>query len=164
MDLILGENSRVETLYFLMSEDNVRMQLQLPWIKFGTDAGGPDPATVRGMLHPRSYGTYPRILGRYVRDEQVLPLEDAIRKMTSAVATRLMIENRGELRAGRFADIVVFDPRTIIDNATFEQPLQLSTGVVHVWVNGVQALRDGVHTGSKSGRIVRGPGYRERSR
>jgi dihydroorotase/N-acyl-D-amino-acid deacylase len=160
MDLILSENSRVETLYFLMSEENVRTQLALPWIKFGTDAGGPDPAAVRGMLHPRSYGTYPRILGRYVRDEGVLTLEDAVRKMTSAVATRLMIQDRGELREGRYADVVVFDPRSIIDRATFEQPLQLSTGVTHVWVNGVQVLRDGSHTGAKPGRIVRGPGYR----
>ncbi len=162
MDLIVSENSRVETLYFMMSEDNVRKQLALPWMKFGTDASGPDPATVRGMLHPRSYGTYPRILGRYVRDEGVLSLEDAVRKMTSAVATRLMIEGRGEIREGMFADVVVFDFRTIIDHATFEQPLQLSTGVQHVWVNGVQVLRDGVHTGAKSGRIVRGPGYRPR--
>ena len=162
MDLILTENSRVETLYFLMSEDNVRAQLKLPWIKFGTDAGGPDPASVRGMLHPRSYGTYPRILGRYVREEGVLSLEEAVRKASSAVATRLMIENRGLLREGYFADVVVFDPRTIIDKATFEQPLQLSTGVQHVWVNGVQVLRDGTHTGAKPGRIVRGPGYRGR--
>jgi dihydroorotase/N-acyl-D-amino-acid deacylase len=160
MDLILTENSRVETLYFLMSEENVREQLKLPWMKFGTDAGGPDPATVRGMLHPRSYGTYPRILGKYVRDERVLPLEEAIRKMTSAVATRLLIENRGLLREGFYADVVVFDPRTIIDRATFEQPLQLSTGVSHVWVNGVQVLKDGTHTGAKPGRVVRGPGWR----
>ena len=159
MDLILTENNRVETLYFLMSEENVREQLKLPWIKFGTDAGGPDPATVRGMLHPRSYGTYPRILGRYVRDERVLTLEEAVRKSSSAVATRLLIEGRGVVKEGMFADIAIFDPRTIIDRATFEQPLQLSTGVLHVLVNGVPVLRDGVHTGAKSGRILRGPGY-----
>lgn len=159
MDLILSENSRVETIYFLMSEENVKSQLQLPWIKWGTDAGGPDPTTVRGMLHPRSYGTYPRILGRYVRDEKVLTLEDAVRKATAAVATRLMIKDRGLVREGLFADLVVFDPRTIIDKATFEQPLQLSTGVAHVWVNGVQVLRDGQHTGAKPGRVLRGPGY-----
>lgn len=159
MDLILSENSRVETIYFLMSEDNVRLQMRQPWMKFGTDAGGPDPATVRGMLHPRSYGTYPRILGHYVRDEGVLTLEDAVRKASGAVATRLLIAGRGELRPGHFADIVVFDPRTIIDRATFEEPLQLSTGVQHVWVNGVQVLRDGMHTGAKPGRALRGPGY-----
>ena len=162
MDLILTENSRVETIYFLMSEENVREQLKLPWIKIGTDAGGPDPATVRGMVHPRSYGTYPRILGKYVRDEGVLPIEEAVRKMTSAVATRLLIENRGLVREGYYADVVVFDPRTIIDKATFEQPLQLSTGVSQVWVNGVQVLKDGVHTGAKPGRIVRGPGWKAR--
>ncbi len=162
MDLILSENSRVETLYFLMSEENVRTQLKLPWMKFGTDAGGPDPANVRGMLHPRSYGTYPRILGRYVRDEGVLSLEDAVRKMSSAVAVRLMIRDRGELKTGNYADVVVFDPRTIIDKATFEQPLQLSTGVAHVWVNGVRVLQDGVHTGARPGRVVRGPGHRLR--
>jgi dihydroorotase/N-acyl-D-amino-acid deacylase len=160
MDLILSENSRVETIYFLMSDENVRSQLKLPWMKFGTDAGGPHPDSVRGMLHPRSYGTYPRILGRYVRDEGVLSLEDAVRKMSSAVATRLMIADRGQLRAGNYADVVVFDPRTIMDNATFEQPLQLSTGVTHVWVNGVRVVRDGAHTGAKPGRVVRGPGYR----
>ena len=159
MDLILSENSRVETIYFLMSEENVKAQLQLPWIKWGTDAGGPDPSTVRGMLHPRSYGTYPRILGRYVRDEKVLPLEEAVRKASSAVAARLMIKDRGLLREGYYADIVVFDPRTIIDKATFEQPLQLSTGVSHVWVNGVQVFGNGQHTGAKPGRILRGPGY-----
>jgi len=163
MDLILSENSRVETIYFLMSEDNVRMQLRQPWMKFGTDAGGPDPGSVRGMLHPRSYGTYPRILGRYVRDEGVLTLEDAVRKASGAVATRLMIRGRGELRPGNFADIVVFDPRAIVDRATFEEPLQLSTGVLHVWVNGVQVLRDGNHTGAKPGRALRGPGYRKGS-
>lgn len=162
MDLILTENSRVETIYFLMSEENVRSQLQLPWIKWGTDAGGPDPATVRGMLHPRSYGTYPRILGRYVREERVIPLEDAVRKATSAVATRLMIKERGLVREGYFADLVVFDPRTIIDKATFEQPLQLSTGVSHVWVNGIQVLRDGQHTGARAGRVLRGPGHATR--
>jgi N-acyl-D-amino-acid deacylase len=164
MDLILSENSRVETIYFLMSEENVKLQLRQPWMKFGTDAGGPDPASVRGMLHPRSYGTYPRILGKYVRDEGVLTLEEAVRKASSAVARRLMIQQRGELREGNFADIIVFDPRIIIDKATFEQPLQLSTGVSHVWVNGVQVVRDGAHTGAKPGRALRGPGYRPAAR
>jgi dihydroorotase/N-acyl-D-amino-acid deacylase len=159
MRLISSEGNRVETLYFLMSEENVRRQLALPWMKFGTDAGGPHPDSVRGMLHPRSYGTYPRIIGRYVR-EGVLPLEDAVRKASSAVATRLLIADRGLLRPGYFADVVVFDPNTLVDNATFEQPLQLSTGVIHVWVNGEQVLRDGVHTGARPGRALRGPGYR----
>jgi dihydroorotase/N-acyl-D-amino-acid deacylase len=160
MDLILTEHSRVETTYFLMDEENVKLQLQQPWMKIGTDAGGPDPDSVRALVHPRTFGTYPRILGKYVREEHVIPLEDAIRKMTSAVATRLSIPDRGLLRPGMYADVVVFDPNTIIDRATFEQPKQLSVGVMHVWVNGVQVLRDGQHTGAKPGRAVRGPGYR----
>ena len=159
MNLILGERRRVETIYFLMSEDNVRLQLQQPWIKIGTDAAGPDPDSVRGLLHPRSYGTYPRILGRYVRDDHVLTLEDAVRKMSSAVATRLAIADRGVLKEGMFADIVIFDPATIIDRATFDQPKQLSTGVRYVWVNGTLVWRDGAHTGAKPGHVLRGQGY-----
>jgi dihydroorotase/N-acyl-D-amino-acid deacylase len=160
MDLILSEHSRVETTYFLMSEDNVKLQLRQPWMKFGTDAGGPDPDSVRALVHPRTFGNYPRILGLYVRDERVIPLEDAIRKMTSAVATRLSIPDRGLLRPGMFADVVVFDPATIADRATYEQPKQLSVGVRDVWVNGVQVLRGGKHTGATPGRALRGPGYR----
>jgi dihydroorotase/N-acyl-D-amino-acid deacylase len=160
MDLILSERSRVETTYFLMNEENVKLQLQQPWMKIGTDAGGPDPDSVRALVHPRTFGTYPRILGKYVRDEKVIPLEDAIRKMTSAVATRLSIHDRGLLQPGMFADIVVFDPATIADRATFEQPKQLSVGVRDVLVNGALVLRNGAHTGAKPGRAVRGPGYR----
>lgn len=163
MDLILSEHSRVETTYFLMSEDNVKLQLQQPWIKIGTDAGGPDPDSVRALVHPRTFGNYPRILGRYVREEHVLPLEDAIRKMTSAVADRLSIHDRGVLAPGMYADVVVFDPKTIIDRATYENPKQLSVGVRDVWVNGVQVIRDGAHTGAKPGRALRGPGYRARA-
>jgi dihydroorotase/N-acyl-D-amino-acid deacylase len=159
MDLILSEHSRVETTYFLMSEDNVKLQLQQPWIKIGTDAGGPDPDSVRALVHPRTFGNYPRILGKYVRDEHVIPLEDAIRKMTSAVADRLSIHDRGLLEPGMFADVVAFDPATIADRATYEQPKQLSVGVRDVWVNGVQVIRGGTHTGAKPGRALRGPGY-----
>lgn len=159
MRLISSERRRVETIYFLMNEDNVKLQLQQPWIKVGTDAAGPDPDSVHALLHPRSYGTYPRILGRYVRDEHVLTLEDAVRKMSSAVATRLSIPDRGVLKPGMFADIVVFDPNTIIDRATFEQPKQISTGVRYVWVNGTLVWRDGAHTGAKPGHILRGQGY-----
>ncbi|MEP6492638.1 MAG: D-aminoacylase [bacterium] len=160
MDLISSEHSRVETTYFLMSEDNVKLQLQQPWMKIGTDAGGPDPDSVRALVHPRTFGNYPRILGKYVRDEHVIGLEDAIRKMTSAVAARLSLHERGVLAPGMFADIVVFDPATIADRATYEQPKQLSVGVRQVLVNGVQVIRDGQHTGAKPGRAVRGPGYR----
>lgn len=159
-DLVLDERQGVGTIYFLMTEENVRLQLQADWIKFGTDAGGFDPEAATGMTHPRAYGTYPRILGRYVRDEGVIPLEDAVRKMTSAVATRLSISGRGVLKEGFFADIVVFDPRTVGDRATYEEPHQLSEGILHVWVNGVPVVRDGKHTGAKPGRALRGPGYR----
>ena len=160
MDLILSERSRVETMYFLMNEDNVKLQLQQPWMKFGSDATGPDPDSVRALVHPRTFGNFPRVLGKYVRDERVIPLEDAIRKMTSAVATRLSIHDRGLLMPGMFADVVVFDPATIADRATYEQPKQLAVGMRQVFVNGVQVVRDGAHTGAKPGRAVRGPGYR----
>jgi dihydroorotase/N-acyl-D-amino-acid deacylase len=159
MDLILSERQRIDTIYFMMSEENVALQLRQPWIKFGTDAGGHDPEHAEGLVHPRSYGTYPRILGKYVREEKVLPLEDAVRKMTSAVAARLSIRDRGLLREGFLADVVVFDQETIQDRATYEAPHQLSQGVRHVFVNGQEVVRDGQHTGARPGRIVRGPGY-----
>lgn len=159
MDLILSEHSRVETVFFLMSEENVRTKLRQPWMKFGTDASGHDPGHPNGLTHPRSYGNYPRILGKYVRDEKVLTLEDAIRKMTSAVATRLSIADRGLVRPGFYADLVVFDPATVADRATFEQPHQVSVGIKYVFVNGVLVVRDGTHTGAKPGKLVRGPGF-----
>ena len=159
IDLIVSEGTRIGTIFFMMSEENVVLQLRQPWIKIGTDAGGIDPDSARGLTHPRAYGTYPRILGRYVREQGVLPLEDAVRKMASAVATRLGIRDRGLLQEGYFADVVVFDPTTVIDRATFERPHQLSVGVRHVFVNGVGVVRNGRHTGAKPGRIVRGPGY-----
>jgi len=164
MDLLVSEEQRIGTIYFMMSEDNVKLQLRQPWLKFGTDAGGADPDSARGLTHPRAYGTYPRILGKYVRDEGVLTLEDAVRKATSAVATRLSIQDRGLLREGFYADVVVFDPTTIADRATFEQPHQLSAGVRDVFVNGVGVVRGARHTGAKPGRAVRGPGYRPASK
>ena len=160
MEITLMTAGHAGMVIFMMSEENVALQLRQPWIKIGTDASGFDPADVTGMVHPRSYGTYPRILGRYVRDEGVITLEDAIRKMTSAVATRLSIHDRGVLKPGMYADVVVFDPATVGDRATFEEPHQLSVGVEEVLVNGVQVLRAGEHTGAKPGRIVRGPGYK----
>lgn len=162
MNLLISEEQRIGTVYFMMSEDNVKLQLVQPWLKFGTDAGGADPEHAQGLTHPRAYGTYPRILGKYVRDERVLRLEDAVRKATSAVATRLSIPDRGLLREGFYADLVVFDPATIADRATFEQPHQLSVGVRDVFVNGVGVVRDGRHTGATPGRVVRGPGYAAR--
>jgi N-acyl-D-amino-acid deacylase len=161
MDLIVSEGKRIGTVYFMMSEDNVRLQLRQPWMKFGTDAEGFDPEHATGLAHPRSYGTFPRILGKYVRDEKVMPLEEAIRKMTSAVADRLSIRDRGLLRAGLYADVVIFDPQTIADRATFEKPHQLSVGIKAVFVNGTLVVREGRHTGAKPGEIVRGPGYRD---
>jgi N-acyl-D-amino-acid deacylase len=155
-DLLVSEEQRVSTIYFSMSEDNLRLQLKEPWIKISTDAGGYDPAwaTELGPTHPRTYGTYPRVLGRYVREEGVLALEDAVRKMTSSVADRLGLRERGLLRPGMYADVVVFDPETVADRATFEEPHQLSTGVREVWVNGTRVVKDSAHTGAKPGRVV----------
>jgi dihydroorotase/N-acyl-D-amino-acid deacylase len=163
LDLLAAEGQRISTIYFSMDEANVRMQLGLPWIKISTDAGGYDPAWAAplGPVHPRGYGTYPRVLGRYVRDERALALEDAVRKMTSAVADRLGLRERGLLRAGCYADVVVFDPATIADRATFEAPHQLATGMRDVWVNGARVLLDGAHTGATPGRIVAGRGRRD---
>jgi dihydroorotase/N-acyl-D-amino-acid deacylase len=160
MDLLASEGQRIGTIYFMMDEDNVRRQLQQPWITIGTDAGGLDPAWAKdyGPYHPRAYGSYPRILGKYVREEKVIPLEEAIRKMSSAVAQRLGIRQRGLLREGFYADVVLFDPATIGDRATFEDPHQLSVGVRDVWVNGVRVLKNGKHTGATPGRVVEGPG------
>jgi N-acyl-D-amino-acid deacylase len=161
IDLLLSEEQRISTIYFKISEENLRMQLQLPWIKFSTDAGGFDPAWARelGPYHPRAYGTYPRILGRYVREQGIISLENAIHKMTWAVAARLGLRERGQLGRGFCADVVVLDPQTINDRATFEDPHQLSLGVRDVWVNGARVLKDGVHTGATPGRIVNGPGW-----
>ncbi len=159
MDLILSEHRRVETVYFMMSEDNVKLQLRQPWMKIGTDAAGLDPEAAKDLAHPRAYGTYPKILGEYVREQKVLTLEEAVRKMSSAVARRLSIQDRGLIQEGMYADIAVFDARSIIDHATFEQPHQLSAGVKYVLVNGVLVVRDGRHTGAMPGKLVRGPGY-----
>jgi len=160
MDLISEEENRVGGVFFMMTEENVKLQLQQPWIKFGTDAGGHDPEKATGLTHPRAYGNFPRLLGKYVREERVLTLEEAVRKASAAVASRLSIRERGLLREEMYADIVVFDAERIADRATFEQPHQLSVGMQHVFVNGVAVLRDGQHTGAAPGRIVRGPGYR----
>ena len=162
IDLLISEEQRIGTIYFSMSEENVRRQMREPWIKFSTDAGGVDPlwAMERGPTHPRAYGTYPRVLGKYVREESILPLEDAIRKMSGAVADRLSLRDRGQLRAGFYADVVIFDPETIGDRATFEDSHQLSVGIRDVWVNGTRVLREGAHTEATPGRFLRGPGAR----
>lgn len=161
MDLVVADDSRVGTVYFLMSEDNVRKQIALPWLSFGSDAGSlaPEGVFLGSNPHPRAYGNFARLLGRYVRDEQVIPLEEAIRKLTSLPATNLKLRSRGSLQPGYIADVVVFDADAITDHATFEEPHQYATGMVHVFVNGQQVLRDGEHTGELPGRVVRGPGW-----
>lgn len=159
IDLNIAEKAQLGEILFRMSEDNVRLQLKQPWIKWGTDAAADDPATAKVMVHPRTYGNFTRLLGKYVRDEHVITLEDAVRKATSAVATRLSIQDRGLIKEGMKADILVFDPATIADKATFEKPHQLSVGISEMFVNGVEVLHDGVHTGAKPGQVVRGPGW-----
>ncbi len=160
MNLVLEDRSRVGTVYFLMSEDNLRKQIALPWVSFGSDAGSiaPELPFIKSSTHPRAYGNFSRLLGRYVRDEKVIPLEEAIRKLTGLPATNLELDRRGFLREGMFADVTVFDPRAIVDRATFEKPHQFSTGVRHVFVNGGHVLENGEHTGAKPGRVVHGPG------
>jgi N-acyl-D-amino-acid deacylase len=159
IDLLVAEGQRVFSAYYSMSETNLRLQLAQPWVKISTDAGGVDPAWAGGTpTHPRAYGTYPRVLGKYVREEKALGLEDAVRKMTSAVADRLGLRERGLIRAGMLADVVVFDPATIADKATFESTHQLAVGVRDVWVNGSRVLAMGDHTGAKPGRFVVGAG------
>jgi dihydroorotase/N-acyl-D-amino-acid deacylase len=160
MDLTILERNRLGQVIFVASDSNIALQVVKPWMKFGTDAAGYDPDSAKGATHPRSYGTYPRILGRFVREQKLLTLEDAIRKMSGATAQRLSIPDRGMLREGMYADVMVFDPNTIIDRATYERPHQLSVGVIHVLVNGVPVVSEGRITGAKPGRIVRGPGYR----
>jgi N-acyl-D-amino-acid deacylase len=157
MDLVIEDDSRVSTVYFLMSEENVRRQIVLPWVSFGSDGGtrGIDGVFLKSSAHPRAYGNFARVYARYVRDEKLVPLAEAVRRMTSLPASNLGIAQRGLLKKGNFADVVVFDPQTIQDHATFDKPMQYATGVSGVWVNGVAVIRDGEHTGAKPGRVVR---------
>ena len=161
MDLVIEDNSRVGTVYFLMSEDNVKRQVGLPWVSFGSDAESavPEGVFLKSSTHPRAYGNFARALGKYSRDEKAAPVADVIRRMTSFPATNLGIKGRGVLRDGYFADVVIFDPAKIQDHATFQKPQQLSTGVRDVFVNGIQVLKEGKHTGAKPGRFVHGPGW-----
>ena len=162
IDLIIQDSSRVEVAYFLMSEDNVKKQLALPWVSFGSDAASmaPEGNFLKQSTHPRAYGNFTRVIGHYSRDEKVIPLEIAIQKLAKVAATSLHISKRGELKPGYYADILVFDPATVKDNATYEKPQQYSTGMIHVWVNGVQVLKNGEHTNAKPGRFVKGPGVK----
>jgi N-acyl-D-amino-acid deacylase len=160
LDLTLEEEGRLGALYFLASEENLALQIRQPWVKVGTDGeAGEADSLPQGETHPRAYGTYTRILGRYVREQRLLPLEEAVRKMTSAVAARLSLRDRGLIRDGMYADLVVFDPATVLDRATYDRSHQVSTGIRDVFVNGVAVLRNGRHTGARPGRAVRGPGW-----
>jgi N-acyl-D-amino-acid deacylase len=160
MDLIAEDESRIGTLYFIISEDNIRKELAKPWISFGSDEASqaPEGVFLRSNPHPRAYGNFSRVLGKYVRDEKVISIKEAIRRLSGLPATNLGLDHRGFLKEGMFADVVVFDPATIADRATFEKPHQYAIGVKHVFVNGVQVLNDGEHTGAKPGRALWGPG------
>ena len=160
MDLILEDRSRISTIYFLMSEENMRKQVKKNWVSFGSDEASqaPEGAFLKSNPHPRAYGNFARLLGQYVREEKVISLEEAVRRLTSLPATNLGLQDRGQLKQGMFADVVVFDPKTIADRATFEQPHQYAVGMRHVLVNGVPVLQDGEHTGAKAGRALWGPG------
>jgi N-acyl-D-amino-acid deacylase len=161
MDLVVEDGSRVQVVYFFMSDDNVTKKIGLPWMAFGSDAGSmaPEGVFLKSSTHPRAYGNFARLLGKYVRDEDAASLEEVIRRLTTFPAENLKIDSRGRLEVGYFADVVVFDPETIEDHATFENPHRYATGMQHVFVNGVAVLRDGEHTGAFPGRFVRGPGY-----
>lgn len=160
MDLVLEDRSRIGTIYFLMSEENVKKEIQQPWVSFGSDAASiaPEGVFLKSSAHPRAYGNFARLLGKYVREEKVISLSEAIRRLTSLPANNLGLDHRGLLQPGMFADVVVFDPNTITDRATYENPHQLAVGVKDVFVNGVHVLKDGEHTGAKPGRALYGPG------
>jgi N-acyl-D-amino-acid deacylase len=163
MDLVVSDSTRVGTAYFMMNEDNIKRQLQLPYVSFGSDAGSPaaEGIFLKYQDHPRAYGNFSRLLAKYVRDEKVLPLHEAIRRLTSLPASNLKIQKRGTLRVGYYADVVIFDAGKIQDHATFDKPHQYSTGMQHVIVNGKVVLENGEHTGAKPGRVVYGPGYKK---
>jgi N-acyl-D-amino-acid deacylase len=162
MELVVSDGSRVDVVYFLMSEENVKKQIKLPYMSFCSDAGSmaPEGVFLKASQHPRAYGNFARLLGKYVRDEKVISLEEAIRKLTSLPCDNLKIKKRGRLEVGNYADIVIFDPMKIQDKATFEKPHQLSQGMMHVFVNGTQVVKHSQHTNNKPGRFVKGPGWK----
>ena len=163
MDLVIQDGSRVDAVYFLMSEDNVKKQIALPWVSFGSDEGSsaPEGVFLKSSAHPRAYGNVARLLGKYVRDENIISLEEAVYRLTTLPATNLKIKKRGALKVGFYADIAIFDPEHIQDHATFDKPQQYATGMMDVFVNGKQVLKDGEHTGAMPGQVVRGPGWKE---
>jgi len=162
MDLVIQDGSRVGTVYFMMSEENVKKQIALPYMSFGSDAASyaPEGVFLKSSSHPRAYGNFARLLGKYVRDEKVISLEEAVYKLTTLPATNLKIKKRGAIKEGFYADLAIFDPNEIQDHATYDKPMQYSTGMVHVFVNGTQVLNNGEHTGALPGQVVKGPGYK----
>jgi len=160
MDLIAEDESRIDTIYFLMSEENVRKELAKPWISFGSDEASqaPEGVFLKSNPHPRAYGNFARVLGKYAREEKLVSLGEAIRRLSALPATNLGLDHRGYLKEGMFADVVVFDPATVGDRATYAQPHQYTVGMKHVFVNGTQVLKDGEHTGATPGRALWGPG------
>ncbi len=162
MDLVIEDNSRIDAVFFLMSEENVTKQIKKPWISFGSDAGAvaSEGAFIEKSLHPRAYGNFARVIGKYVRDEHAITMKEAIRRLTSLPAKNTGIQNRGSIEIDNYADIVIFDPKKVNDKATFEKPHQYAVGMQHVFVNGTQVLNNGIHTGAMPGKIVRGPGWR----
>jgi len=164
MDLIVEDDSRIATVYFSQSEENLRKKIALPWVSFCSDSPSlaPEGVFLKSSTHPRAYGSFARLLAMFVREEKLITLQEAIRKLAALPADTLKLERRGRLRENNFADVVVFDPARIQDHATYENPHQYATGMVHVFVNGVQVLKDGNHTGAKPGRFVPGPGWNGR--
>ena len=163
LDLVIEDNSNCGVVYFMMSEENISKQIKLPWVCIGSDAPSqaPEGDFLKSSVHPRTYGTFARYLGKYVRGQQLIPLEEAIRKITSFPAENLRLKQRGRLQSGYYADIAVFDPEKVIDTADYQNPQQYAEGMQHVFVNGTQVLKDGEHTGAKPGKFVRGPGYKK---
>jgi N-acyl-D-amino-acid deacylase len=160
LDLVLEDRSRVGTVYFLMSEENIKKQLRFPWVSLGSDAASmaPEGAFMKSSTHPRAYGNFTRLLGKYVREEHVISLAEAVRRLSGLPSTNLGLDRRGFVKKDMFADLAIFDPKTIGDRSTFENPHQYSVGMRHVFVNGVHVLKDGEHTGAKPGRALWGPG------
>jgi N-acyl-D-amino-acid deacylase len=164
IDLVVKDKSTIAVVYYLQSEDNIKKIVQQPYVSFGSDGASMSDLKIFADwgTHPRAYGTFARFLGKYVRDEKLVSLEEGVRRLTSLPASNLKIKKRGTLKAGYYADIAIFDPATIKDNATFESPKKYATGMVHVFVNGKQVLNNGQHTGAKPGRVVYGPGYKKK--
>jgi N-acyl-D-amino-acid deacylase len=164
MNLIVEDSTRIGVSYFSMDSNNIKKEVAVPWMSFCSDAASeaPEGVFLKTNPHPRAYGSFIRVLGKFCRDEKLVSLPDAVRKLSKLPATNLKLQKRGELKVGNYADIVIFDPQQVHDNATFAKPHQYATGVIHVFVNGVQVLKDGEHTGAKPGRFVKGPGWKNR--